>query len=151
MSDSTVFCSGTKKEQGQVVGGFGGGVVVNNNIPPLNPQPTNQKFAGGWHRSIGSLPKTGSWKLVAENAGWLLVLDTATERRKWRKLKLASKVVRAGGANFWLQWSGVSFGESAEVLRLVERFPEAEEWARAAMVAYDKPRLVDCQRMAANV
>lgn len=125
MRVSEGFADGTEKERPS--GGFGGGFGVNPQNTPLKPQKTTPK--GGWNRSIGSVPKLGSWKLVSENAGWWLLLDEATAKRKWRRLKLGSKVVRAGGANFWLQWNGENFGGGAETLRLAERFPEVEEWA----------------------
>lgn len=131
MRVSEGFASGTKIEQPG--GGFGGGFGVNPQNPPPKPQTTTPK--GCWNRSIGSVPKLGTWKLVAENSGWWLLLDESTEKLAWRKLKLGSKVVRAGGANFWLQWNGKDFGSSAETLRLVERFPEAEEWAIDKLVA----------------
>lgn len=114
-------------------GGLGGVFGLKPKYPPPKPQTPN---AGSWHRSIGSAPKDGTWSLVAENAGWWLLLDESSKGKAWRKLKLGSKVVRAGGANFWLQWGGSEkeFGASTEGRRLVERFPEAAEWAIAKLV-----------------
>jgi hypothetical protein len=127
MRDSSVFAGGTKKEQGP--GGVRGGVVVNNNIPPLSPRPK-----GCWHRSIGSAPKNGTWSLVAENSGWWLLVDESSKGKAWRKLKIGSKVVRAGGANFVLAWNGERLADNGDHELLVERCPEVKEWAIAKLV-----------------
>jgi hypothetical protein len=118
---------GTDKIQSP--GGVRGGVVVNNNIPPLNHRPK-----GCWHRSIGSAPKSGNWALVAENSGWWLLVDKSSKAKAWRKLKLGSKVVRAGGANFGLLWNGETLASNTEHELLVERCPEVKEWVIAKLV-----------------
>lgn len=74
--------------------------------------------------------------MVAENSGWWLLLDESSKGKAWRKLKLGSKVVRAGGANFSLlwMWSGERLADNGDRKLLVERFPEAEEWVIAKLV-----------------
>lgn len=74
--------------------------------------------------------------LVAESRGWWLLIDTDPTARKWKKVKLASKVVRAGGANFWLLWDGVRLAESTEQKRLGEHFPEIEDWVVEKIEAF---------------
>lgn len=72
--------------------------------------------------------------MVAENAGWWLLLDDSSKGKGWRKLKLGSKVVRAGGANFALTWNGERLADSGDHELLIERCPEVKEWVIAKLV-----------------
>jgi hypothetical protein len=122
---SMLVCDGSTKGtvKAENLGGFGGAFGVNPQKLPPKPKPRKVL-----KRSSGSYPEGGNWLLVAESRGWWLLVDTESTGGQWSKVKLVSKVVRAGGANFWLLWNGCRLAANTEHQRLEEHYPEIEDW-----------------------
>ena len=81
----------------------------------------------------GNFPEGNQWQPLAENAGWWLLVDSVPGKGGWYRLKLGSKILRLGKANFVLAWNGERLAQGGEQKMLLETYPEMEEWVVAVL------------------
>ena len=108
------------------VGGKGG---FSSKLLALKEKAPLKTHTGKVRNYVGNFPEGDQWKLVSENAGWWLAMETAKEGEQWKKVKLGSKIMRLGKANFMLAWNGERMDKGGDHAALMETYPEMEEWA----------------------